>query len=86
MRLSGLVSHRIRRTFKDHQYLDAHHGQPRPSSEQPDYTLQGHQPHRYAGTDDERGTDQTLDANRLTLMCRRRQAGGEAADPAASSS
>ena len=27
------------------------------------------QPHyRYAGTDDGRGTDQTLDTNRLTLM------------------
>src|SRR6185436_13502547 len=29
----------------------------------------GNQPHhRYAGTDDGRGTDQTLDAKRLTLM------------------
>ena len=50
-------------------YLVAHHGQPRPSSTQPDHTLQGTSPdYRYAGTDDGRGTDQTLDAKRLTLM------------------
>ena len=30
--------------------------------------------HRYAGTDDGRGTDQTLDAKRLTLMSGRRVA------------
>ena len=27
------------------RYLAGHHGQPRPSSEQPDYTLPGTQPH-----------------------------------------
>jgi len=27
-----------------HGYLDAHHGQPRPSSHQPDYTLMGTNP------------------------------------------
>jgi len=54
--------------------LADHHGQPRPSSEQPDYTLTCHEPHRYAGTDDGRGTDQTLDAKRLPLMIGRRPA------------
>jgi hypothetical protein len=48
--------------------LDAHHGQPRPSSHQPDHTLPGPTPFSYAGTDDGRGTDPTLDAQRLTLM------------------
>jgi hypothetical protein len=44
-------------------------GSPGPSSPQPDYTLLGNHPHhRYAGTDDGRGTDQALDAKRLTLM------------------
>ena len=58
------------------EYLDAHHGQPRPSSHQPDYTLPGTNPiHRYAGTDDGRGTDQTLDAKRLTLDERAAQRG-----------
>ena len=50
-------------------YLAAHHRQPRPSSTQPDHTLPGTNPdYRYAGTDDGRGTGQTLDAKRLTLM------------------
>lgn len=32
---------RALRGIEDHEYLDAHHGQPRPSSHQPDYTLLG---------------------------------------------
>ena len=48
--------------------LGAHHGQPRPSSLNP-ITRCWDQPHnRYAGTDDGRGTGQTLDTERLTLM------------------
>ena len=43
--------------------LDAHHGQPRPSSHQPDYTLPGPTPFSYAGTDDGRGTDRSLTQN-----------------------
>jgi len=43
-------------------------GSPARRLKQPDYSLKGHQPHRYAGTDDGRGTDQTLDAKRLPLM------------------
>jgi hypothetical protein len=42
------VSRRIKLTagapyaaLRTHEYLDAHHGQPRPSSHQPDYTLLG---------------------------------------------
>jgi hypothetical protein len=30
--------------LRNHGYLDAHHGQPRPSSPQPDYTLMGTNP------------------------------------------
>ena len=48
--------------------LDAHHGQPRPSSHQPDYTLPG-TPRSPLCRDRRRtGTGQTLDAKRLTLM------------------
>src|SRR3954470_725681 len=50
------------------EYLDAHHGQPRPSSHQPDYTLLAPSPYGYAGTDDGRGTGQRACAKRLTLM------------------
>src|SRR3954447_8718942 len=42
--------------FRTNAYLDAHHGQPRPSSHQPDYTLLGSPPYGYAGTDDGRIT------------------------------
>jgi transposase len=35
---------RALRGIEDHEYLDAHHGQPRPSSNQPDYTLPGTSP------------------------------------------
>ncbi|HKG49255.1 MAG TPA: transposase, partial [Actinomycetales bacterium] len=50
--------------------LADHHGQPRPSSHQPDRTLLGPNPHhRYAGTDDgARHRPNPLDAQRLTLM------------------
>jgi hypothetical protein len=54
--------------LRDHDHLDTHHGQPRPSLNNP-VTRCWDQPHyRYAGTDDGRGTDQTLDNKRLTLM------------------
>ncbi len=44
------------------------------------YTLLGRKPrHRYQGTDDERGTHPGLDAELLTLMTARSQAGSGAA-------
>ena len=43
--------------------LDAHHGQPRPSSHQPDHTLPGPTPFSYAGTDDRPGTRPKLAQN-----------------------
>jgi hypothetical protein len=58
-------------SIETHRDLDARHGQPRPSSHQPDYTLLEPSHHRYAGTDDGRGTDQRLDPKRLTLLCGR---------------
>ncbi len=53
--------------MRTHRCLVAHHGRLRPSSEHPDYTLPRHSPARYAGTDDERGPRQVLDANQLEL-------------------
>ncbi len=43
---------RALRGIETHRDLDAHHGQPRPSSHQPDHTLPGPTPFSYAGTDD----------------------------------
>src|SRR4029453_11152931 len=37
---------------RDTRDLDDHHGQPRPSSDQPGHTLPGPTPFSYAGTDD----------------------------------
>jgi Transposase IS116/IS110/IS902 family len=48
--------------------LDAHHGQPRPSSPQPDYTLLGTAPSPLCRDRRRARHRQTLDANRLTLM------------------
>jgi transposase len=59
---------RALRGIETNRDLDAHHGQPARRLINP-ITRCWAQPHkRYAGTDDGRGTDQTLDANRLTLM------------------
>ena len=41
---SSWRSGRALRGIEDHRYLDAHHGQPRPSSQQPDHTLLGTAP------------------------------------------
>jgi hypothetical protein len=44
--------------LRTHRYLVAHHGQPRPSSEQPDHTLQGTNPIAMQGqTTDEAPTE-----------------------------
>ena len=58
---SSWRSGRALRGIETHRDPDAHHGQPRPSSHQPDQTLPGPTPFSYAGTDDRRGTDPTLD-------------------------
>lgn len=58
-------------------YLDGHHGQPRPSSRQPDDTLPGPTPLRLCS--DRRRTSHrpnSIDANRLTLMTGRSSRGG----------
>lgn len=49
--------------LRHHGDLDGYHGQPRPSSPQPDHALQGLTHNRYAGTDDRRGTGQSLTQN-----------------------
>src|SRR4051794_28928104 len=43
---SKLTAGRALRGIEDNRYLDAHHGHPRPSSHQPDYTLLGPSPLR----------------------------------------
>ena len=57
---SSWRSGRALRGIETHRDLDAHHGQPRPSSDQPDHALPGPTPFSYAGTDDGRGTDPSL--------------------------
>src|SRR4051794_2749585 len=59
------------------EYLDAHHGQPRPSSHQPDYTLLGTIPIRLCR--DRRRTRHRPKAcaKRLTLMSVRQSAGAD---------
>jgi hypothetical protein len=63
---------RILRGIETLRDLDAHHGQPRPSSRQPDYTLLGPDPITalQGQTTDE--APATLDAKRLTLVCAQR--------------
>src|SRR5206468_8884418 len=56
--------------LRNHGYLDAHHGQPRPSSHQPDYTLPGPTPiTAMQGQTTGEAPTETLDTKRLTLMC-----------------
>src|SRR6476659_4678049 len=51
------------------RYLDAHHGQPRPSSHQPDYTRLGTIPiTAMQGQTTDEAPARSLDSKRLTLM------------------